>query len=133
MVDGDGLENRCTKVPWVRIPLSPPIFFLEKLQSNYFEARCTKYSSSFGMEKYPRGRRGSPAKGVGRDERREGSNPSFSAKSSLELVTIRGCFSFILLIIMRFRNFSEHFEFGEIFLTLILTLFALSANISADK
>ena len=31
------------------------------------------------MEKYPRGRRGSPAKGVGRDERREGSNPSFSA------------------------------------------------------
>ncbi len=24
MVDGDGLENRCTKVPGVRIPLSPP-------------------------------------------------------------------------------------------------------------
>ena len=32
------------------------------------------------LEKYPRGRRGSPAKGVGRVERREGSNPSFSAK-----------------------------------------------------
>ena len=32
------------------------------------------------LEKYPSGRRGSPAKGVGRVERREGSNPSFSAK-----------------------------------------------------
>ncbi len=31
------------------------------------------------MEKYPRGRRGSPAKGVGRGNCREGSNPSFSA------------------------------------------------------
>ena len=32
------------------------------------------------VEKYPRGRRGSPAKGVGWDNCREGSNPSFSAK-----------------------------------------------------
>ena len=32
------------------------------------------------MEKYPRGRRGSPAKGVGWVNWREGSNPSFSAK-----------------------------------------------------
>ena len=31
------------------------------------------------VEKYPRGRRGSPAKGVGWDNCREGSNPSFSA------------------------------------------------------
>ena len=31
------------------------------------------------MEKYPRGRRGSPAKGVVCVERSEGSNPSFSA------------------------------------------------------
>ncbi len=31
------------------------------------------------MEKYPRGRRGSPAKGVGCDKRRPGSNPGFSA------------------------------------------------------
>ena len=35
---------------------------------------------TFGMEKYPRGRRGSPAKGVGCDKRRPGSNPGFSAK-----------------------------------------------------
>ena len=30
------------------------------------------------LEKYPRGRRGSPGKGVGREKRREGSTPSFS-------------------------------------------------------
>ena len=34
------------------------------------------------MEKYPRGRRGSPAKGVGCDEHRESSNLSFCATSS---------------------------------------------------
>ena len=33
-----------------------------------------------GLEKYPRGRRGSPAKGVGGVEPRSGSNPDFSAK-----------------------------------------------------
>ena len=45
------------------------------------------------MEKYPRGRRGSPAKGVVRDKRSEGSNPSFSAKSnSFELFTFRRVF-----------------------------------------
>ena len=32
------------------------------------------------MRKYPSGRRGSPAKGVGRQKRREGSKPSFRAK-----------------------------------------------------
>ena len=39
-------------------------------------------SASFitGLRKYPSGRRGSPAKGVGRQKRREGSNPSFRAK-----------------------------------------------------
>ncbi len=31
-------------------------------------------------EKYPRGRRGSPAKGVVREKRSQGSNPCFSAK-----------------------------------------------------
>ena len=38
-------------------------------------------SASFitGLRKYPSGRRGSPAKGVGRQKRREGSNPSFRA------------------------------------------------------
>ena len=38
------------------------------------------------VEKYPRGRRGSPAKGVGWDNCREGSNPSFSAKASEDIV-----------------------------------------------
>ena len=36
------------KCPWVRIPLSPPLFLI-----------------SYDLQKYPRGRRGSPAKGVG--------------------------------------------------------------------
>ena len=56
------LKTGDPKGPWVRIPLSPPYLFEPDL------------------EKYPSGRRGSPAKGVGRVERREGSNPSFSAK-----------------------------------------------------
>ncbi len=45
-----------------------------------FESLSLRQPSS--LEKYPRGRRGSPAKGVGWDNCREGSNPSFSAKSS---------------------------------------------------
>ena len=32
------------------------------------------------LEKYSSGRRGAPAKGIGRVDRREGSNPSFRAK-----------------------------------------------------
>ena len=36
------------------------------------------------MEKYSSGRRGAPAKGIGRVDRREGSNPSFSV---LKLIT----------------------------------------------
>ena len=60
------LKSSDPKGPWVRIPLSPPNFFhRNQLVSD--------------LEKYPSGRRGSPAKGVGRVERREGSNPSFSA------------------------------------------------------
>ena len=35
---------------------------------------------SLDTEKYSRGRRGAPAKGVGRDDRRESSNLSFSVK-----------------------------------------------------
>ena len=41
------------------------------------------------MEKYPRGRRGSPAKGVGWDNCREGSNPSFSATIRLKTIVFR--------------------------------------------
>ena len=42
------LKTGDSQEPWVRIPLSPPF-------SNLI----------FGMQKYPSGRRGSPAKGVG--------------------------------------------------------------------
>ena len=38
-------------------------------------------------EKYPRGRRGSPAKGVVREERSQGSNPCFSAKQNGQVFT----------------------------------------------
>ena len=55
------LKTGDPKGPWVRIPLSPPYLFEPDL------------------EKYPSGRRGSPAKGVVCDKRSEGSNPSFSA------------------------------------------------------
>ena len=42
-------------------------------------------NGELAMEKYSRGRRGAPAKGVGRVYRRESSNLSFSAKEkSLE-------------------------------------------------
>ena len=69
------LKTGDSQEPWVRIPLSPPHFFSKRNLTGM----------SFGMQKYPSGRRGSPAKGVGRVERREGSNPSFSAKKkSLE-------------------------------------------------
>ena len=45
-------------------------------------------------EKYPRGRRGSPAKGVVREERSQGSNPCFSAKQNGQANSlVRFCFS----------------------------------------
>jgi hypothetical protein len=46
-----------------------------------FESLSLRHCDNSIVEKYPRGRRGSPAKGVGCDKCREGSNPSFSAKS----------------------------------------------------
>ncbi len=42
--------------------------------------------NQIGLEKYPSGSRGSPAKGVGWGNWREGSNPSFSAKSNTRLL-----------------------------------------------
>jgi hypothetical protein len=40
----------------------------------------------FGLEKYPRGRRGSPAKGVAGDEPGESSNLSFSARKPRSII-----------------------------------------------
>ena len=42
--------------------------------------------NQIGLEKYPSGSRGSPAKGVGCGKRREGSNPSFSANFVRQIV-----------------------------------------------
>ena len=50
---------------------------------------------SFDLRKYPRGRRGSPAKGVVGDEPSEGSNPSFSASSPQASCRLRRAFSFL--------------------------------------
>ena len=48
--------------------------------------RCGNFISFMNSEKYSRGRRGAPAKGVGRGNRREGSNPSFSALQILQFI-----------------------------------------------
>ena len=47
-----------------------------------FESLSLRHLNCIGqaVQKYPRGRRGSPAKGVGCVKRREGSNPSFCAR-----------------------------------------------------
>ena len=50
--------------------------------------RASIWKVEFGLEKYPSGRRGSPAKGVGCDKRREGSNPSFSAKNKTPIIGV---------------------------------------------
>ena len=60
------LKTSDPKGPWVRIPLSPPFSYDGPINSD--------------LEKYPSGRRGSPAKGVVGDEPSPGSNPGFSAK-----------------------------------------------------
>ena len=48
------------------------------------------------MEKYPRGRRGSPAKGVVLDKGSPGSNPGFSAKISGQIVNSLSAFTILL-------------------------------------
>ena len=52
------------------------------------------------MEKYPRGRRGSPAKGVVRENRSQGSNPCFSAKIK---GTLYACF-FALYVVGKYAG-----------------------------
>ena len=56
----------------------------------------------FDLEKYPRGRRGSPAKGVVRVERSSGSNPDFSA---IKETPIRRLFFFF--------SYSESYRSGH--------------------
>ena len=65
-----------------------------------FESLSLRDISS-AVEKYPSGRRGSPAKGVGWDNRRPGSNPGFSASQSLMAL------SFLYLVLFRFILPSE--------------------------
>jgi hypothetical protein len=54
--------------------------------------RLTENLYPFGLQKYPRGRRGSPAKGVGCDEHRESSNLSFCASVVADLLLFATAF-----------------------------------------
>lgn len=79
------LKTGDPKGPWVRIPLSPPRFFTgSKLYLFYHSA----------MEKYPSGRRGSPAKGVGRETVARVQIPPSPPK---EETTRNRCFFYFLL------------------------------------
>ena len=60
--------------------------FTEK-NAKMFQGQMFRVSDN--MEKYPRGRRGSPAKGVGVSKAREGSNPSFSATIRPKTVAVQ--------------------------------------------
>ena len=68
---------------------------LDKAGKNVYNIRnlrenATGISQEY-LEKYSRGRRGAPAKGVGRLYRRESSNLSFSASGKLPLPTVGEC------------------------------------------
>ena len=65
------LKTGDSQEPWVRIPLSPPLFRLksESMQIDLQPCRSTQVAI-----------RGSPAKGVAGDEPGGGSNPPFCAK-----------------------------------------------------
>ena len=71
-------------------PFPSAIFLISALQGSASEQK------QLNMEKYPSGRRGSPAKGVVRVNRSEGSNPSFSAKKTLETKAFQGIFVCVL-------------------------------------
>ena len=92
------LKTSDPKGPWVRIPLSPPFSYDGPINSD--------------LEKYPSGRRGSPAKGVGRVERREGSNPSFSAKRKALIFNGSRLFSFCGLRTVTVAPFLKIFDFS---------------------
>ncbi len=49
------------------------------------------------LEMYSSGRRGAPAKGVGRDNRRGGSNPLISAKTKRQVLCLSFCFADVVL------------------------------------
>ena len=57
------------------------------------------------LQKYPRGRRGSPAKGVGCVKRREGSNPSFCAKSTFSVIAGKVDFFYVWPMLLSGKSF----------------------------
>ena len=73
--------------PWVRIPLSPPHFF--------------QMYPVFGMQKYPSGRRGSPAKGVGGESRARVQIPPSAPARRKRLIAYDEFFHFTAKLIVR--------------------------------
>ena len=78
-----------------------------RCRKSHATADCDEYT-----EKYSRGRRGAPAKGVGRLYRRESSNLSFSAKKDT-----RYCIRFALITL-----YLVSFAFYSNFVPLIIPL-----------
>ena len=69
---GNSFENKIWIFPLTNGETSSIIIYASR-------RRTISYCQIRTLEKYSSGRRGAPAKGIGRVDRREGSNPSFSA------------------------------------------------------
>ena len=69
---GNSFENKIWIFPLTKGETSSIIIYA-------LRRRTISYCQIRTLEKYSSGRRGAPAKGIGRVNRREGSNPSFSA------------------------------------------------------
>ena len=69
---GNSFENKIWIFPLTNGETSSIIIYASR-------RRTISYCQIRTLEKYSSGRRGAPAKGIGRVNRREGSNPSFSA------------------------------------------------------
>ena len=67
------------KFPLIFITTCYPIKLDNTISLCYDTRAIFERLHSFGLQKYPRGRRGSPAKGVDVSKACEGSNPSFCA------------------------------------------------------
>ena len=74
--------------------------------------RQIKKRRSAYTEKYSRGRRGAPAKGVGRDKRRESSNLSFSANEKRTFVYQMKVRFFIFIALFRAKTKQKQEQLG---------------------
>ena len=88
---------------------------LDKAGKNVYNIRNLRENaigiSQEYLEKYSRGRRGAPAKGVGRLYRRESSNLSFSASGKLPLPAIGECIAMLCFIPRCLRGQRKKFKY----------------------